>query len=75
MSELIMKVTAERMTTGSIWKRFETVAELVRCKDCVYRTVDDGATQAECLLRLGYFPVKDEFYCADGKRRGNQDPG
>ena len=37
--------------------------ELVRCKDCKYN--DDG----ECIIKAGWFPVKPDWFCADGERR------
>ena len=36
---------------------------LVRCKDCKYN--DDG----ECIIKAGWFPVKPDWFCADGERR------
>ena len=36
--------------------------ELVRCKDCKYN--DDG----ECIIKAGWFPVKPDWFCADGER-------
>ncbi|MBO5968264.1 MAG: hypothetical protein J6S14_07175 [Clostridia bacterium] len=39
------------------------VGELVRCKDCKYK--DDG----ECVIKAGWFPVKPEWFCADGERK------
>ncbi len=37
--------------------------EIIRCKDCKYN--DDG----ECIIKAGWFPVKPEWFCADGERR------
>ena len=36
---------------------------LVLCKDCRYN--DDG----ECIIKAGWFPVKPEWFCADGVKR------
>ena len=36
MKEFVMQETEEMTTFGSVWKRYEPVAELVRCKDCIY---------------------------------------
>ena len=37
--------------------------QIVRCKDCKYN--DDG----ECVIKAGWFPVKPDWFCADGERR------
>ena len=37
--------------------------EIVRCKDCKYN--DDG----ECIIKAGWFPVKPDWFCADGERK------
>ena len=36
---------------------------VVRCKDCKYN--DDG----ECIIKAGWFPVKPDWFCADGERK------
>lgn len=40
----------------------DKMQELVRCKDCEYN--DDG----ECIIKAGWFPVKPDWFCADGER-------
>ena len=40
-----------------------TCVPVVRCKDCKYN--DDG----ECIIKAGWFPVKPDWFCADGERR------
>ena len=42
------------------------VGELVRCNDCKYN--DDG----ECIIKAGWFPVKPDWFCADGEREEGQ---
>ena len=37
--------------------------EVVRCKDCKYN--DYG----ECIIKAGWFPVKPDWFCADGERK------
>ena len=37
--------------------------EIVRCKYCKF------LSEGECMIRVGWFPVKPEWYCADGERR------
>lgn len=41
---------------------FRQMVELIRCKDCKYN--DDG----ECIIKAGWFPVKPDWFCADGER-------
>ena len=41
--------------------------ELIRCKDCKHY---DGN---ECMIRMGWFPVSPEWFCADGKRKEEDD--
>ena len=42
---------------------------IVRCKDCKHRLLPTGETRAECMARAGWFPVDDDWYCADGERK------
>ena len=46
-----------------------TVQLLVRCKDCKHRLLPTGETRAECMARAGWFPVDDDWFCADGERK------
>ena len=39
-----------------------TQPNVVRCEDCKYN--DDG----ECIIKAGFFPVKPDWFCADGER-------
>jgi hypothetical protein len=41
-----------------------SMPEIVRCKDCKYN--DDG----ECIIKAGWFPVKPDWFCADGEIDG-----
>lgn len=42
--------------------------ELVQCKDCKYRYEhDDG--EDECEKFPGWFPVKPNWFCADGVKK------
>ena len=43
--------------------------ELIRCKDCKHRLLPTGETRAECMARAGWFPVDDDWFCADGERK------
>lgn len=40
--------------------------EIVRCKDC--RFCEEGEYM-ECMKRVGWFPVKPDWFCADGRRK------
>ena len=42
---------------------------VVRCKDCKYN--DDG----ECIIKAGWFPVKPDWFCADGVAKDINVPG
>lgn len=52
-----------RADGASVGVGFRQMVELIRCKDCKYN--DDG----ECIIKAGWFPVKPDWYCADGERR------
>ena len=44
--------------------------EIVRCKDCKYQSEPElGYTFGTCLIRSGWSPVKDDWYCADGVKK------
>ena len=44
-------------------------AEVVRCKDCRHCTFSDGEELADCMIKQGWFPVKPDWFCADGERK------
>ena len=43
--------------------------ELIRCKDCRHCTFSDGEQLADCMIKQGWFPVKPDWFCADGVKR------
>ena len=54
------------------WKSAPTRYEAVtHCKDCVHRDPEDHG--CDCagheMLKGGFIPMPDNFYCADGERR------
>ena len=57
------------------WKQEEPVCahceavHVVLCKDCKHRLLPKGETRAECMARAGWFPVDDDWFCADGERK------
>lgn len=40
---------------------------IVRCKDCMYWSKEEY--YHHCIIRQGWFPVKPDWFCADGERR------
>lgn len=50
-----------------IWN--DNHGELIRCKDCKFMYEDDVF---QCAIKNGYFPVHEEWYCADGERRESE---
>ena len=42
---------------------------LVRCKDCRHCTFLDGEQLADCMIKQGWFPVKPDWFCADGEKK------
>ena len=42
--------------------------ELVMCKDCKWLLEHDSG-ESECEIKQGWFPVKPEWYCADGEQK------
>lgn len=80
--EVIMRLE-ESNRIGTI--RADTVQELVRCKDCKYRIVnehygEDGYfnLKAECeldtgdIFALGRDAQIDDWFCADGEKNDNE---
>ena len=65
---------------GSDYQWNDNHGELVRCKDCKYLLEHDSG-ELECEIKSGWFPVKQDYFCADGvkkdalseMRQGNQD--
>ena len=68
-----MQETEEMTTFGSVWKRYEPVAELVRCKDCLYGADFDIDVYpyVAYLCEKGYGSHTGDWFCADGER-GNR---
>ena len=85
MKEFIMQETEEMKTFGSVWKRYEPVAVLVRCKDCKHRpkepnieTYESGfdlefpeGSKCPCQCEDGWYSwyPKDDWFCANGIRK------
>lgn len=43
--------------------------ELVRCKDCKHWNKE---YDQNCMIKQGWFPVKPDWFCADGERKEGQ---
>ena len=63
--EYIIRINDNDLIDSDGNKRIEEIKELVRCKDCKHYS--EGESQ--CLAQPGYFPVDDNWYCADGERK------
>ena len=50
----------------AVLKEHEAV---VRCKDCRHCTFSDGEQLADCMIKQGWFPVKPDWFCADGENK------
>ena len=46
----------------------KNLVEVVRCKDCKH-LLEHETGELECEIRAGWFPVKPDWFCADGERR------
>ena len=55
--------------TRSVTPTIDAV-QVVRCKDCRNCTFSDGEQLADCMIKQGWFPVKPDWFCADGEKRG-----
>ena len=42
--------------------------ELIRCKNCKY-LLEHETGELECEIKAGWFPVKPDWYCADGVKK------
>lgn len=54
---------------GSDYKWNDNHGELIRCRDCKYNDVN------QCMIKSGWFPVKPDWYCADGSRKDGESNG
>ena len=51
---------------GSDYIRSDNHGELIRCRDCKHWSKEHDQN---CMIKQGWFPVKPDWYCADGERR------
>lgn len=75
--EAVMSVTDDYNTIMKLLKAFADqppltdIIEVVRCKDCRYRYVD-GENVRYNVCGLNHNKVQsDDWFCADGERRGD----
>ena len=53
---------------GSDYQWNDNHGELIRCKNCKWlQEYESGELQ--CEIKQGWFPVKEDWYCADGVKR------
>lgn len=47
--------------------------QIVRCKDCKHYMPPgaDGSEKGDCFIKMGYFPVSQNWFCADGEKKQN----
>ena len=64
--EYIVKINDNDLVDSGGTKRIEEISELIRCKDCMYWSKDHDH---QCMIKQGWFPVKPDWFCADGERR------
>ena len=43
--------------------------QIVRCKDCKHYMWPEGTEKGDCFIKMGYFPVSEDWYCADGEQK------
>ena len=43
--------------------------EIIRCKDCKNYSRLENEAKGQCMARFGWFPVDDDWFCADGERK------
>lgn len=69
MKELIIVQTFDK---DGFFAGYEVKGEVVRCKDCKYTnahgTDAHGNVDVHCVLFNLW--MKEDFYCADGRRKG-----
>ena len=68
MSDYVEEQIVRHEWTGNVDK-ISYGQLLVRCKDCRHCTFSDGEQLADCMIKQGWFPVKPDWFCADGERR------
>lgn len=68
MIEFIMRETEEMKTFGSVWKRYEPVAMLVRCKYCkFYQKPEYGFTKGDCTYGSVWYQTEEDGFCSKAK--------
>lgn len=43
--------------------------EIIRCRDCKHLLDYDITGELQCNIKMGWFPVKPDWYCADAERK------
>ena len=68
-SEITKAFILAMIKTRSVTPTVDAIP-VVRCKDCKHLLEHDTG-ELECEIKSGWFPVKPDWYCADGERRLN----
>ena len=70
MTEFIITCPSELDADGRY--RIDRWKELIRCKDCkYYHEPEYGFTLGDCTYGNAWFPVKEDGFCSDAKRKDN----
>lgn len=63
---VLQKAVEQAQKTDKLLDVFgKNYAKIVRCKDCMYWSKDHDHN---CMIKQGWFPVKPDWFCADGER-------
>lgn len=68
MAEYIVELPTEKVPLDRMcFPTDKITGELVRCKDCKWLLEHDNG-EWECEIKQGWFPVKPDWFCADGEK-------
>ena len=70
MREKVEFIESYIKVQGGDYQWNDNHGELVRCKDCKYWSKEHAQN---CMIKQGWFPVKPDWFCADGERRDDDD--
>ena len=71
MKEYIMQETEEQITFGNVWRKYEPLCELIRCKDCKYSKWWYGNKYLCFLWQEDGINVFSDGFCNYGRRKEN----
>ena len=67
-SDALALIKAQQETIDELISADKALKEIVRCKDCKY-LLEHDSYEWECEKKFGWFPVKPDWFCADGERK------